>query len=88
MPKPQYGWEHRARRKAWEAELRRLGSVPCRCGCGAVINDGDPWDLGHGVAVAHGGDGTDSAPEVPGHNRAGGAAITNAAALGASRDWW
>ena len=90
MTKPQYGGAHQARRKAWKAELRRLGTVPCGCGCGQPIRDGEPFDLGHGIAHTHGGDGTDSRPEIPGHNRGNGARIANERRRRQAKrdDWW
>lgn len=62
MADPQYGAAHRARRRAWETELARLGTITCGCGCGKTIHHGDTWQLGHGIAHIHGGDGTDSTP--------------------------
>ncbi len=87
MAKPQYGAAHQARRREWARILREQGALPCRCGCGELIHDGEPWDLGHGAAHAHGGDGRDSAPEIPGHNRGQGNAIATHKANN-SRDWW
>lgn len=82
-----YGHKHQRLRRLWQAELTRLGSLPCGCGCGKRIKAGEPFDLGHGVAVMHGGDGTDSRPEMPGHNRANGARLKNGRGA-ASEDWW
>ncbi len=66
-----YGAQHKARRAAWAKHLRTIGPVLCRKeGCGRLVHanpadnwDGAPWQLGHGTAAHHGGDGTDSAPE-------------------------
>lgn len=71
MAQPQYGAEHKARREAWDKHLRTIGPVMCRHdGCGRLVYadpamnwDGKVWQLGHGLAVKHGGDGRDSAPE-------------------------
>ena len=55
MTKPLYRGDWRAKRAAWNAELVRLGSWPCRR-CGQPVypdhlahlnRDGTPFDLGH-----------------------------------------
>ena len=85
---PQYGAAHRARRRAWEVELARLGAISCGCGCGQTIRHGDTWQLGHGVAHIHGGDGTDSTPWTVTCNARDGQRIGDQRKrVPASRDW-
>lgn len=68
--KPQYGREHRARRKQWQTILN-AGPVMCSLpGCGRLVYaeawrnwDKGPWQLGHGIAAKHGGLGVDSSPQ-------------------------
>ena len=85
---PQYGAAHRARRRAWEVELARLGAISCGCGCGQTIRHGDTWHLGHGVAHIHGGDGADSTPWTITCNARDGQRIGDQRKrVPASRDW-
>lgn len=71
MAQPQYGADHVRRRKAWQHQLETTGPVICgHEGCGRLVYanpalnyDGATWQLGHGVAHHHGGNGQDSWPE-------------------------
>jgi len=93
MADPAYGYRHQRSRAAWDAELQRSGPVACRrcrlpvhCDRDRHLNtDGAKFDLGHGVSVKAGGDGSDSTPEHRACNRRAAAAMTNAPR--ASRDW-
>lgn len=96
MAKPQYGADHRRRRRDWQAELTRTGGRRCACQgqcgrhrgrCTEWITAGSEWDLGHGTAHTNGGDGTDSQPWCPACNRAEGAKLANRKTT-ASEDWW
>ena len=80
---------HRNGRKAWGWHLANVGPVLCRKpGCGRLVYsdpamnwDGKPWQLGHGVAVRHGGTGDDAAPEHMTCNESEGYAISQDAGL-------
>lgn len=93
MADPQYGPAHQARRAAWGRHLREVGPVLCRKpGCGRLVHavpalnwDGKPWQLGHGVAARHGGNGEDSAPEHHTCNESEGYAISQDAGLNVYR---
>lgn len=64
---------------ALRAQWARLLPLPC-WRCGQVINRTDPWDVGHIVDLALGGDPWDpnnQAPEHTGCNRAAGARLGN-----------
>lgn len=82
------GAEHQRRRREWQAHLEVNGPVECRR-CHQPVYATDVWDLGHGVALAHGGDGSDSMPEHARCNRRAGQRMTTQAVFGArsSRDW-
>lgn len=95
MAKPQYGADHTRRRRAWERELRRTGGRQCACRgqcghhkgqCQTWITPDNPWDLMHGTAHTHGGDGTDSQPGCPPCNRAEGGHLAHQHP--SSEDWW
>ena len=70
------------------AHLQTIGPVECRR-CHRLVHADDQWDLGHGVALAHGGDGSDSWPEHAACNRRAGQRMTAQILFGArsSRDW-
>lgn len=91
-----YRWRdgHPQRKKAWAA---RLAAGPVVCGspdcdrlvyADAALNyDGRTWHLGHGRALKHGGDGSDSTPWHATCNLRDAAALTNHP-VRVSRDWW
>lgn len=83
-----YGPEHQRRRKAWQSHLETIGPVECRR-CHQPVRASDKWDLGHGVALANGGDGSDSRPEHATCNRRAGQQMTTAILYGpkSSQDW-
>lgn len=96
MAKPQYGPAHQRRRAAWVETIERDGPVQCGCigqcrkhegQCPVMIDTDTPFHLGHGVPVAHGGDGSDSVPWCPLCNGRQAADMTNRPANN-SRDWW
>ena len=98
MADPGYRWSdgHPQRRAAWERRLRTIGPVACGCQgeclthvgqCTEIITADDDWHLGHGVAVAHGGDGSDSVPWSSLCNHRAAPAKTNNPTK-ASRHWW
>lgn len=70
MADPQYGRDHQRRRAEWVRLIDETGPVLCgKVGCDRLVHndpelnwDGKGWQLGHGVAHHHGGDGTDSTP--------------------------
>lgn len=99
MAKPQYGYQHRLERAAWNNRLTTLGPIPCRrCGllvyCDAMKHlnrDGSKFQLGHGIAHAEGGAGNDKQPEHSYCNEAAGGRLgksrTRAQKVRASRHW-
>ena len=103
--KPQYGWEHQKRRAHWARTIATSGGITCACpgGCGrhegacqVFITEGTPWHLGHGLAHAYGGDGSDAAPWCVECNLKDGSNIGHArrhhpdsgAPFPYSRNWW
>lgn len=98
MADPGYRWRdgHPQRRAAWLRHLATRGPVQCGCPgdchhhtgqCTVVIHEGDAFHLGHGIALVHGGDGTDSTPWCIPCNLRAAAWLTNHPTH-ASRDWW
>lgn len=96
MAKPQYNHRHQAQRRAWDQHLTATGPTPCRR-CGQPVHcdrnhhlnrDGMPFDLGHDIAHAEGGDGRNSRPEHARCNRAAGQRLGRARTTApASREW-
>jgi len=87
---------HPQRRKMWADTLHSAGSIQCGCKgacqehtgqCPVIINDGDAWDLGHGVSLHEGGTGEDSVPECVRCNRVAGQ-LLGQASFRFSRNWW
>ncbi len=88
MSKPHYRTpEYRAALTHWERHMRSHPWTCRRCGHTIVAGDRTAWDLGHGTAAKHGGNGGFE-PEHRACNRAGGARLGNSASIGASGDWW
>ena len=88
VSKPQYVTpEYRAALQYWEPRMRDHGWTCRRCAHPIPAGDRKAWDLGHEAAAKHGGNGGFE-PEHRACNRAGGAALTNGASIGASADWW
>lgn len=67
---------HPQQRAAWQAHFDSGGTWTCRH-CHRTITSHTPWDLGHGRALALGGNGDDSEPEHAHCNRSKGAQLGN-----------
>lgn len=70
-PDPRSGWEWQQYRAKWAARIAEAGSWPCRR-CRGPIRAGEPFDLGHRLDHALGGDGVEASPEHPACNRSAG----------------
>lgn len=88
MAKPQYGHDHQQERDQADRRLRTMGPIRCRR-CGRLVycdrdhhlnRDGRKFQLGHGVAHAEGGAGTDKQPEHAWCNESAGGKLAQAMA--------
>lgn len=77
MAKPHYGYQHQQQRAGW-APLVATGQVRCTGpqGCRQLIQAGQPWDLGHTIDIAAGGNGR-LVPQHQSCNRAAGAQLSH-----------
>ena len=76
MAKPHYGYQHQRERTAW-APIVATGTIRCTGpqGCDQPIRPGQPWDLGHTLDHAQGGDHHRRTPQHAHCNRRAGAQL-------------